>query len=602
LTRKTYRVTKLRLACAYLRLEGTMKQNNSSATKVATQALSSSAEDEKAMLMPLEVIRIENVISKFPVHNLAKTGRVNIRVNRKRADGEVEFRWEVSYNERYGEAKQLAYQIDTLIIAKRLHDYFEANKPTPEVIPIGSLYQICQELGMNPQSGKNKNNIKRALAQNAGAFIDAHISFKDRNGEERRLSAQFTRYAVVHRDQKLPDGRKADQVYIVLQPVYLEVLNSARWRPLDFTYLKELPPASQRCYEIISTRIFAALKYGHPRAELTYSDYCLFSAQMRHAKYKSFRAQMDHVHKPHLSSGYLTKVEYKETLDEEGKPDWVIAYYPGPKARAEFSHFNPRLNDAALPKSTVTDGVGKSNESRDLVAYFHRLVHKADHEHEPMKRELEQAARLIELCGADVARYIVEFAHKEAPKTKFEMQVFGAVLVYEKRALASYERRKKSRAGSKPTTTQWENETDAQSLSEAERIASLITEAIERLRQAAANISASGMPVLLDACIAAEWDLGDLRDRIATVDKDLPVDLAAVEGRLVAAEDRITEALWQSTSSDELEKMSKASGAELQRYKASMEPEAYKDILRRHVTTRLREQYAMPRLSLFYLW
>jgi hypothetical protein len=512
----------------------------------------------------------------------------------------LEFRWEVSYNEKYGPAKQLAYHIDTLVIAKRLYDYFEASKPIPAVIPIGSLYQICQELGMDPESGKNKNNVKRALGQNVGVFIDAYFSFEDRTGKERWVSRQFHRYAVVHRGEELPTGSKADQLYIVFHPVYLDILNSARWRPLDFAYLKVLPPASQRCYEIISPRIFAALKYGHTRTELMYSDYCLFSAQMRQSKYKPFRAQMDHVHKPHLSSGYLTKVEYKETIDEEGRIDWVIAYYPGPKARAEFSHFNPRIHDAAM--STGSNGAGKGDESRELVAYFHRLVHKASDEHEPAKRELEQASRLIETYGVDVARYIVEFAHKEAPKTKFEMQVFGAVLVYEKRALTAYERRKKSGPRTQTTTTQRENETEAQSLSEAEKIASLLTEAIERLREATENLSTTGMSELLDACSAVERELGDLRDQIATTDKDLPVDLAGIENRLVAAEDRITEALWQSTNCDELERMMKAAGDDLQRYKASMEAEVYKDILRRQVTTRLREQCAMPRLSLFYLW
>jgi hypothetical protein len=579
-----------------------MKQNNSSVTKIATLTSPGPAADEKTMLMPLEVIRIENVISKFPMHNLAKNGRVAISFKRQRLDGELEFRWEVSYNEKYGPAKQLAYQIDTLVIAKRLYDYFEASKTIPAVIPIGSLYQICRELGMDPESGKNKNNVKRALGQNVGVFIDAYFSFEDRTGKERWISRQFHRYAVVHRGEDLPNGSKADQLYIVFHPVYLDILNSARWRPLDFAYLKVLPPASQRCYEIISPRIFAALKYGHPRTELMYSDYCLFSAQMRQSKYKPFRAQMDHVHKPHLSSGYLTKVEYKETIDEEGKIDWVIAYYPGPKARAEFSHFNPRLYDAAFPKSTGGDRAGRGDESRELVAYFHRLVHKAGDEYEPVKRELEQASRLIETYGVDVARYIVEFAHKEAPKTKFEMQVFGAVLVYEKRALTAYERRKKSGPRSQTTTTQRENDTEAQSLSEAEKIASLLTEAIERLRQATGNLSTSGMSALLDACSAVERELGDLRDHIATTDKDLPVDLAGIENRLVAAEDRITEALWQSTNSDELERMMKAAGDELQRYKTSMEAEVYKDILRRQVTTRLREQYAMPRLSLFYLW
>jgi hypothetical protein len=412
--------------------------------RVSLESTDPGADPNNANLIPLEVIRTENVISKFPVHNLAKTGRVNIKLNRRRADGEIEFQWEVSYNEKYGEAKQLAYQIDTLIIARRVYDYFEANLPIPPIIPIGSLYQICQELGMNPQSGKNKNNIKRALGQNAGAFIDAKISYKDRGGEERNLTAQFSRYAVVHRDQKLPDGRQADQLYVVLQPIYLEVLNSARWRPLDFNYLKQLPPASQRCYEIISTRIFAALKYGHQYAYIAYSDYCAFSAQMRHRKYKPFRAQMDHVHKPHLNSGYLTRVEFEEGRDAEGEVDWTIKYYPGPRATSEYSHFNPRFDQGLISEaaSSASAGAGKGSEAWKLVEYFHRLSRRAAEGIEPGKKELEQAARLIKQQGLEVARFVVEYAHQEAPRTKFEMQVFGAVLIYLPRALKAYEQSK----------------------------------------------------------------------------------------------------------------------------------------------------------------
>jgi hypothetical protein len=422
--------------------------------------------EDPDQLIPLEVIRTENVISKFPVHNLAKTGRVNIKLTRKRHDGELEFHWEVTYNEKYGEAKQLAYQIDTLIIAKRLYDMFESSQPIPHIIPIGSLYQICQELGMNPQSGKNKNNVKRALGQNAGAFIDAKVTYKDRGGEERRLNAQFSRYAVVHRDQKLPDGRRADQVYIVLQPIYHEVLNNARWRPLNFSYLKDLPPAAQRCYEIISTRMFAAIKYGHPSAELSYSDYCAFSAQTRQSSYKPFRAQMDHVHKPHLISGYLDKVEYRQTVDADGAIDWIIVYFPGIKARVEFNYFNPRLEGVRNQKllegatTSVKQGIKQTRKlaerissklkkelggevtsqtnSDELVRYFHQRIHGENSPSEPSKRELEQATQLIKSYGEDVAKFIVNFALEEAPKTKFDMQVFGAVMVYEKRGISRY--------------------------------------------------------------------------------------------------------------------------------------------------------------------
>jgi hypothetical protein len=96
----------------------------------------------------------------------------------------------------------------------------------------------------------------------------------------------------------------------------------------------------------------------------------------------------------------------------------------------------------------------------------------------------------------------------------------------------------------------------------------------------------------------SEREPGGLRDRIAPGDECL---LEEIENKLTAAEDRITEALWQSTDPEELEIMLKSAGAELQRYKAEMEPEVFNETLRRSVTARLREQHWIPRPSLFYL-
>lgn len=133
------------------------------------------------------------------------------------------------------------------------------------------------------------------------------------------------------------------------------------------------------------------------------------------------------------------------------------------------------------------------------------------------------------------------------------------------------------------------------------RIAAFLAEAGTLIRQVAANDMASEKPALRGACITAERELGDLRDRITTGDKGLPIDLAEVENRLVAAGDRIMEAIWQSTDPGKIETMLKSARAALQGYEATMEPEVYKDTLRRHVIARLREQHGIPRLSLFYL-
>ena len=65
--------------------------------------------------------------------------------------------------------------------------------------------------------------------------------------------------------ETLPDGRTADAVYIVLHDFYREILDHALTRPLDYDYLKDLPPAAQRLYEVMSYALFAALKNDRPR-------------------------------------------------------------------------------------------------------------------------------------------------------------------------------------------------------------------------------------------------------------------------------------------------------------------------------------------------
>jgi hypothetical protein len=48
------------------------------------------------------------------------------------------------------------------------------------------------------------------------------------------------------------------------------------------------------------------------------------------------------IHVPHRESGYITKIEYQETTDAGGVPDWEMLYTPGPKAVAEFEAFTNR--------------------------------------------------------------------------------------------------------------------------------------------------------------------------------------------------------------------------------------------------------------------
>jgi hypothetical protein len=248
----------------------------------------------------------------------------------------VELKWEVSYSDRYGQARQLAYKLDTIVVDQRIE---EVGRPLPHRICLGSLNQIAQELGLAADHGTTSQHLKRAFRQNALAGITAKFKYKGNDGSERTLEATFTRYSVIFTGEKFSDGSKADAVYIELNPTYQEVLNNAPVRPLDLGYKKQLPPGPQRFYEIVSYKIFAALKYNHPLARLSYSEYCTFSAQQRYFDYDHFKKQMYKIHRPHLASGYITKVRFDEATDSEGKQDWIMCYVPGPKARTEYSTF-----------------------------------------------------------------------------------------------------------------------------------------------------------------------------------------------------------------------------------------------------------------------
>lgn len=122
----------------------------------------------------------------------------------------------------------------------------------------------------------------------------------------------------------------------------MQVLNGTQPRPLDYDYLKELPPASQRLYELLSFQMFAALKHSRPRAKLSYGEFCTHAPLTRHAEWLRVRTQMNKLHAPHKKSGYIQSVEFEQTADRDGKPDWLMVYVPGPKARAEFRAFNKK--------------------------------------------------------------------------------------------------------------------------------------------------------------------------------------------------------------------------------------------------------------------
>src|SRR5262245_60026683 len=93
----------------------------------------------------LDIIRTETVLSRLPIHNLAKKGKVNIQILSTPPDGKVELKGIVSYSDRYGQARQLAYKVDTIVIN---HHIDEHGRPLPKMICLGSLRDVADQLDL----------------------------------------------------------------------------------------------------------------------------------------------------------------------------------------------------------------------------------------------------------------------------------------------------------------------------------------------------------------------------------------------------------------------------------------------------------------------
>jgi hypothetical protein len=291
--------------------------------------------DEEQPLAPVVPIRTETTLSRYPIHRIAKKADVKIKQTVRNAQGKLITNWEVKHP-----PGPLAYKLDTLIINRRI-DEMRNGGEIKQLFKVGSLSEICRELGFS-DSGKNRNAIKESLKENAGALITARINYKSTDGTEREFEFTTTRYTVIFTGEKLPNNKKADSVYIELHPRYHEMLRHSRTRPLDYKYLRELPPSAQRLYELLSFTMYGTLKHGRPNVQTLYSEFCKSAPLTRYVEWDKVRPQMWKIHKPHIDAGYIKSVEFEETLNSQGVIDWVIKYTPGRKAKHEFKEFSKK--------------------------------------------------------------------------------------------------------------------------------------------------------------------------------------------------------------------------------------------------------------------
>ena len=387
--------------------------------KLKTLGVSGSTQLQNSLedFAPSETIRVDNVFARMPVHRIAKKGHANIRIIERDAEengGQVRLYWKVDPNERGGEPGPLAYRIDRLVINRCLD---EAGRPLPRILPLPDLRAIAREVGL----GGDTNTVKRLLKQLAFVGITAKLTYRDRDGNEQRIDNHFTRYNVIFRGGVV-NGRRAERGYLVLNDPFYSLLNNSHPRPMDYEYLKRLPPAAQRLYELISPRMYAMFRLGWNYAEIPYSELCLYTPLARHGNRQRIQSQLARIHRRHLAEQYISGVEYRNTTDRDGHMDLLLRYYPGRKAIAEHLAYNGTIKKGPyratagglaprhpiarkqaarglrMRNSALSDGTGSPER---LAIRFEELRHGIQ-DCKPSHGQVGYAQELLKRCDGDV--------------------------------------------------------------------------------------------------------------------------------------------------------------------------------------------------------
>jgi len=127
-----------------------------------------------------------------------------------------------------------------------------------------------------------------------------------------------------------------------------------------------------------------------------------------------------------------------------------------------------------------------------------------------------------------------------------------------------------------------------------------ITEHLQTNRELLLEASAARQP---------EDDLSEAMTRAAALLTEIEQDLAAgvtlntrmLEDSLTGLERLLNNSMFAVASTDELEKQKTAVKDQLKPYRTHMETEIYNQTFNNLLLKRLREQFAVPRLSLFYV-
>ena len=134
-----------------------------------------------------------------------------------------------------------------------------------------------------------------------------------------------------------------------------------------------------------------------------------------------------------LSTGFIISATLEKTAD--GKDYKIVIAKDSQQQLGLIVEPDDEPEPTTPPAPVQEPTTPVTTQARELVEHFYQRFQGITYS---TSKAINQAVALIAQHGIDLARFIVDFAHREAPKTNYKPQTFGGILQYVPRAVAEH--------------------------------------------------------------------------------------------------------------------------------------------------------------------
>ena len=389
------------------------------------------AEQETSVLIPdalMEEINVLRVEGRYFCFDKREAGRRKERryEYNTRAGGKIV----IDLGDK-GHPSILAYKLLQTIF----HEITEEGLPYPSRV-VFTRYKLAKLIGRKTFNNKDGDDIYDALRQLQDTFITFEGTFEGGVEIEDRFNL-LSRVTIIRDPTEVAQvsSRSINAVAVRINEAIMDSIAKGHIAIFNWSVLEKLEPLQSALYKRLYFHLSNVFEMsGKNKENLVFKkDYAAICAEwlggLSPHRFKSLIVQQLEPHLANLKAiGFLRSYAIEPKAEGGG---YNIVFRPGRQFHQDYELFFRNRHFRQLQFKQTTNEVEYHDPIDVVIAFYerlsgaHRTIESID------KGDVDYARELITKHGKDGVIALIEFAIAGAKKTKFAMQTFRALKVYE---------------------------------------------------------------------------------------------------------------------------------------------------------------------------